>query len=389
MRRAVLLATLLAGSSLAALGACADDSESPVLVQDDAAVAFDAPATDTAAPPADAGCDSSDPSCVTTMVSCDAVPWCIVPSTVSSFYVLKTIWGSAANDVWAAGSGGTIVHWNGTAWAASPTGIPNTFNAIWGSGPQDIYAVSGNQAILHGNGTSWTKVYALDPGTGISVNAVWGSGPNDVHLGTNHFSDDDGNNANGFLHTAPKPDAGDAGYWQIALGQPVINGIWGSSASDVWLVADNSQFVAFQYGMTLHGKPGEAGTLEYTEVDSQSNVALESVHGSSANDVWAVGAAGTIRHISTADVRWQIVPSNTSAHLHSVFALSPNDVWFVGDDATILHFDGTSVKPSDAQLPLGPKPTLYGVWGSGPNDVWIVGDGVVLHYTGPKAGGDQ
>lgn len=392
-------AAICSGASFAALGACADDSE-PALVQNDASITLDAPmgAADSATPIVDAGCDSADPSCVSTMVSCDAVAWCIVPSTVSPYYVLKAVWGTAPNDVWAAGSGGTIVHFDGTTWTASTSGIPNTFNSIWGSGPEDIYIVSSNTAILHGTGThggpasgaTWTKLTPdLDPSDTVAVNAVWGSGANDVHLGGSHYYDDDGNDSDGFLHTAAKPDAGDAGYWAPTPGTALVNGIWGSSATDIWMVADNSQWVPFQYGLTLHGKPGEAGPLELNEVDSQSNDPLESVHGTSANDVWAVGAGGTIRHIGSSDVRWQIVESNTTARLHSVFAIAPNDVWFVGDDATILHFDGTSVKVSDAQLPLGPKPSLYGVWGSGPNDVWIVGDGVVLHYTGPKAGGDQ
>ena len=129
--------------------------------------------------------------------------------------------------------------------------------------------------------------------------------------------------------------------------------------------------------------------LVWTPVDSQSSVTLESVWGSSASDVWAVGPHGTIRRIRTGDVRWQKVDSPTTHALHGVWGSGPDDVWMVGDEGTILHYDGSKIEPSSLQLPLGPKRNLRSVWGSGPNDVWIVGDEVALHYTGPKPGGTK
>ena len=120
----------------------------------------------------------------------------------------------------------------------------------------------------------------------------------------------------------------------------------------------------------------------WTPVDSQSQVALESVWGSSADDVWAVGRRGTIRRFRAGDTRWQVVESPTTETLHRVWGSGPNDVWMVGDAGTILHFDGTTITPSTALFPTEHRPTLRGVWGSGPDDVWIVGDAVALHYTG-------
>ncbi|MBX3252334.1 MAG: hypothetical protein KF901_34490, partial [Myxococcales bacterium] len=167
----------------------------------------------------------------------------------------------------------------------------------------------------------------------------------------------------------------------------IVRGIWGSSATDVWMVVDNSATNPWEQGMTLHGTGPSAAELSFTPVDSRSAVGLNAVWGSSANDVWAVGELGTIRRIVAGDARWRLVTSPTTARLRSVWGSGPKDVWAVGQAGTILHYDGTSWTSSVAALPVGPKPELYGVWGSGADDVWIVGDGIILHSTGKKAGG--
>jgi hypothetical protein len=120
------------------------------------------------------------------------------------------------------------------------------------------------------------------------------------------------------------------------------------------------------------------------EDDGCLAVDLHAIWGTGANDVWAVGDKGTIRHIANANaVRWDIVPSPTSELLRAVWGSGPNDVWAVGDNGAIIHWDGKEWKPSVAAFQVNKKkPDLHGVWGSGPNDVWIVGDGVALHHTG-------
>lgn len=57
---------------------------------------------------------------------------------------INTVAGNGANDVWAAGDYGRLIHWNGTAWATtaiSVTGLPVTdpFKAIWVHGTSDIW----------------------------------------------------------------------------------------------------------------------------------------------------------------------------------------------------------------------------------------------------------
>ncbi|MBN9161526.1 MAG: hypothetical protein J0I07_11215, partial [Myxococcales bacterium] len=74
-----------------------------------------------------------------------------------------------------------------------------------------------------------------------------------------------------------------------------------------------------------------------------------------------------------------------TADLHAVWGTGPNDVWAVGAEGTILHFDGVAWTVSSTGLGSGQEVNLTGIWGSGPNDVWAVGGNVALHFTGTKS----
>ncbi|MEA2752105.1 MAG: hypothetical protein QOI41_6248 [Myxococcales bacterium] len=398
---------------VASSASCAtkDDGAPPADVQDASLVPETSTAPDLDAS-SEAGCDAASSDCTTEVARCENVAWCAVPTNVSVLYTLAAVWGTSAADVWAVGSGGTIIHYDGATWTATPSGLHETFYGVWGSGPNDVYAVSSTQVILHGTGyaagkATWNAVpTSLDDFSTVVVRAVWGSSSTDVRIGGRAYSLDP--SPSGFGDQFVKTATADGGIaWRPLPGTPSITSIWGSSANDVWMAADNSTAAAYERGMTLHGTPAvssgtDAGAeggapadddrLTWTPVDSQSAVTLESVWGSSASDVWAVGALGTIRHITPQDVRWQEVPAPTTETLHAIWGSGPKDIWAVGNAGTILHYDGVSFQPSTAQFPIGRKPKLNGIWGSGPNDVWIVGDGVALHYTGPKPGvqgGDQ
>lgn len=422
MTRAWLLTSALALGTIAASASasCATTTNDDDPGKEDASAVV--PSGDAA--PTD-GADASIPPC-------ESVDWCIVPTPMSARWTFTSVWGTSKTDVWAVGSGGTILHYDGEAWTATQSDHLDTFFDVWGSSPTDVWVVSSSQLVLHSTGASNGEVsWSNRPLATMSnarwyetapqrVYAIWGSGPDDVRVGTEASRisvaspDDSAFSYIGEVVQFLKTSGGDAGavQWRAmpSNGERVL-GIWGSSPTDVWMTVENTKNVTYESGVTLHGTPWQGGRpnpaalegevcngcapgchacavvddpLVWTPVDSQSQVALESVWGSSAGDVWAVGRRGTIRRIRTGDARWQIVESPTTETLHRVWGSGPNDVWMVGDNGTILHFDGTSITPSSAQFPPEHRPTLRGVWGSGPDDVWIVGDAIALHFTGRK-----
>ena len=86
---------------------------------------------------------------------------------------LRGLWGSAEDDIWAVGTAGTALHWDGTRW--SPVGEPATFslNDVWGRSPSDVWAVGSGGTILHYDGAAWQPEFS---GTLQALHGVWGDG---------------------------------------------------------------------------------------------------------------------------------------------------------------------------------------------------------------------
>jgi hypothetical protein len=347
----------------------------------------------------DAGCDVSNPACVTKPISCEDAAWCPVPTNVANLYALTAVWGSSKDDVWAAGSGGTVLHWDGLAWKPTPlpteTALPvkNTFHALWGSGPNDVWVASATNLIFHTDGfkngtATWVRAPAAVPSAfaPAPIYAVWGTGPDDLRFGGRAYRMRDTNGDVVVRNQVVKKTSAAGIEWTGESGTATIHGLWGSSPDDLWLIGDNRGTKGWQVGLTMHGtRHGE--DLVWTEVDSRAAIVLRGIWGSSATDIWMVGDKGTIRHFGPNATEWAVVESPTTETLQAVWGAAPNDVWAVGESGAIIHWDGAAWKPSLAAFPVNKKkPHLYGVWGSGPDDVWIVGDGIALRFTGNTGG---
>ncbi len=392
------LASVLALLPIGAFASCAASEDQPT-VTPDASVRFDAAADVEAA--AEAGCESTEAGCPLT---CADAPWCPVPVALSPYTTLMAVWGSGKDDVWAVGSAATIVHWDGTTWATVPLGAPitNTFYTVWGTGPDDVWIASSTDAVFHAKGGAGAKLEHVDTplpyDMHVPVRQIWGTSPAEVLLATHRFDLPVGDDlVTGNLLRRGAPDAGMT-EWSPVPGTENVLAVWGTSFDDVWITADGSADNAgWKVAMSYHGKAGTDGQLEWTNVDSRSRAALRALWGSSANDIWAVGDVGVIRHVTdTTKSEWTIIDSPTREDLHGLWGSAADDVWAVGAAGTILHYDGNDWRAVAAAFPSADKPDLRGVWGSARDDVWIVGDGIVLHYDGraletnaPDAGGGR
>jgi hypothetical protein len=70
--------------------------------------------------------------------------------------------------------------------------------------------------------------------------------------------------------------------------------------------------------------------------------------------------------------------ASTGAFLLDVWSSSPDDVYVVGAHGTLLHYDGLAW----TALESGTDTFLRGVSGTDANDVYVAGDGIVLHFDG-------
>lgn len=108
---------------------------------------------------------------------------------------------------------------------------------------------------------------------------------------------------------------------------------------------------------------------------------LNGVHGSSATDVWAVGQGGAIRHFD--GLAWSTVASPTTQRLNRVVALSPSDAWAVGAAVT-AHWNGTAW--AAVSQPIA-SATFTDLWAASASDLWAAGpSGSIIRWNGSTWG---
>ena len=71
-------------------------------------------------------------------------------------YLLLSVWGAAADDVWAVGQPGVILHYDGADWTMD-TVADTVLTQVWGTGANDVYAIGHNGVMHHWNGSSWSR----------------------------------------------------------------------------------------------------------------------------------------------------------------------------------------------------------------------------------------
>jgi hypothetical protein len=76
-------------------------------------------------------------------------------------------------NIYLAGTDGRILHYDGTGYTVTSSGITSTLRAMWGSSADYIFAVGDDGAIVHYNGVEWTP---MESGTTEDLNDIWGSG---------------------------------------------------------------------------------------------------------------------------------------------------------------------------------------------------------------------
>jgi len=138
-----------------------------------------------------------------------------------------------------------------------------------------------------------------------------------------------------------------------------LRGVWGTSASDVFAVGAN--------GTILHYDGND-----WSSMASGTTNNLNGVWGSSANYVFAVGANGTILHYN--GTAWTSMTSGTTSNLNGVWGRPGYGVFTVGDNQnTILRYIG-SIWASTTLPGYCSSEELFGVWGGTADDVFAVGN---------------
>ena len=221
------------------------------------------------------------------------------------------MWGTAANNLYAVGAQGTLVHWDGGGWSLQAGFATQDLTAVHGIDAQHVWAVGLGGAAGAFDGIAWkpTPVLAgnvtlsgVFAAQGPSGPEVWATGQSGVYK------------------------LGAAG-WQKYNPSPYLTGmaIHGSDKDHIWTVGMTGQIMMWD------------GQLWKLQV-SGTSIALRGVWAAGPKSVYAVGEKGQILHYD--GTAWSGMPSPVKATLQAVYGTSDADVWAVGVKGLILHWDG-------------------------------------------------
>ncbi len=203
---------------------------------------------------------------------------------------LFATWGAADDDVWAVGTGGTLVHWDGKKWSPTMGPVTKTLRAIWGFAADDIWVVGEAATVLHYDGQSWSQVlipdYQPDPTQKpytVKSNflAVWGAAADDIWAGGLH--DDQGKGV--LIHW-------DGSAWAY---QPIfqdetreVHAIWGFAKDRILMAGTQGMVLQFD------------GTQTFTELHPGTIATLFAISGF-GKDALIVGDIGTVLRFTPLD----------------------------------------------------------------------------------------
>lgn len=279
-------------------------------------------------------------------------------------------------------------------WAEQPSHTSEDLMAVWGSSADDLWAVGAHGVILHResgqNGGLWT-VQTLKDVT-VTLNAVWGTGPMDVFIAGDHgvIVHYVGGGAAGFSSetNADRKDLyggayGGVGTFAVGAAGAVYTrsfGNWnatpfvgGGDLYGAWASASDGFFVG-QAGLVVKKGQGQEAMSE----SSGQAFDLRAVWGSGG--VGAVLAVGTGGHVLRRGALggWFSAVNTDEHDLRGLWGASRLDVYAVGDGGKVLHSvdDGATWKPEAS----GITTRLNGIWGSSASDIYLVGNGgKILH----------
>ena len=274
---------------------------------------------------------------------------------------LLSAWGTSPTNVYAvggprgnAGLKTLVMHFDGTAWSRIGVAGTETFWWLHGTSATDMWMVGENGRIAHFDGTKLTDVPS---GTTATIFGVWAASKSDAWAvggspGLGAAAPQDV-----LLHfdgqawtPSPLPQTFGRTYFKV----------WGTSSENLYVV-------------------GEAGTIWHRvgatwKLESDPPLAhgtLLTVTGCSATEVYAVGGRDVLRSDGTT---WTAVNVALTNDINGVSCNAPGDVVIVGSGGAKQRLvDGKW------QDDFGTKPfsDLHGAWADGAGTFWAVGGNFV------------
>lgn len=268
---------------------------------------------------------------------------------------LYAVWGSGAADVWAAGSGGHLLRYDGVRWAPVPTDTRANLWALWGSGAGDFWVVGDQGMMLHRQGDDLARTVhdvreTLFGVHGTAADDVWVVGSPGVVL---HFD--------GAAWTSMAP-----------TGQTDVNfrGVYAHSRDEVTIVGETmttpkARVWRWTRGIWMDLSPDYSGDL------------LLGIAAPSADQLFVLTSNPGKKLLRYQAPRW-IEPVTLPLECTQLFGGRSDGPWVACRHSTdlILRWDQQQQRlAQESPLAWGSYNALWGLEGG---DLWAVGNAGVI-----------
>lgn len=295
------------------------------------------------------------------MVSCEAGS--VIDYNGSACVGLLDVWGTGPSDVFAVGTNGAFLHFDGQTWKAMENftgGSGNSgFSGVWGTGPKNVFAVGyipNNMGQLnHYEGEHWKQLYPNQNDSPLALSAIAGDSATGTAVAVGRWS------------TVWYYDGVDWGKGGLKDYDTWLNDAWIIHPSALTPLMD---LLLVGSGGTIYRYKGGQKEKMATGTDES----LLGIWASSPDNIYVVGTRGTLLHYD--GQQWKKESSGTTEDLRGIWGTSPSNIYAVGSNSVIIHFDGTAWKVVSTGL-LNGYTGLKAVWGSSEHDVFAVGGGIV------------
>jgi hypothetical protein len=303
----------------------------------------------------------------------------------------------APGELWGTASNGKLLRFNGTDWTSVPA--PFTWAAthalIRGSSADDLWLTNGWTTVAHWDGQAWTDVSptGLPTGlTGANITQLRARSPDLAWLVSTILVS--AAPAPGNVYTS-LPLRWDGVNWNtVALpadAQPFlqIQGLWITSADDVWLGGQAAQpqgTTTTANGILLHWNGTALVSVPYGPQPASTGRSVYSVWASAASDVWVGGGSSvgaTVDHFDGAT--WtEVTFPRIYDYVEALWGWCPSNVWAATKYQGVMHFDGSTWTLSGSLQNVEPIEAS----GTGPSDAWISGTQSATFHWQPNTCGD-
>ena len=314
----------------------------------------------------------------------------VAGALAGKFPTLWSVWGASPISIYAVGSNGWILHYDGTSWQKHSREELYPVAGVHGSSADDVVLVGNGGLILHSKGDGWeeensglsmdlTKVYATSPQKYMAIGPkgalAWYDG-NKWHP-SSLGNTSDLNGLIGFSdneyyivgQTAKMLHYNGTEFLSVTNLPTTMNlyGIWGEDSSDVVVVGDKTVLTGPINSLTQETVPIVTG--------------WRAAWGTGKHR-YVTGEVGKMLHFNGSE--WEKMTTGTEETLLAIWGFDTDDIYAVGEAATIVHYDGEKWSPMKA---FGDEDTVFmDVWGAAPDDIFVTaqieGIGYLLHYDG-------